>query len=72
MKNRPTIVLVSPRFLQRQQKAKSREAAYSQVLNQNNLIDSGSRSRESDVYGLWCFEFSEGGMGQRMNQDMIC
>jgi len=70
MKN--TIVIVSPRFLQRPQKAKSREPAYSQVLNQNNSIDSGSRSRESDVYGLWCFEFREGGIGKRMNQDMIC
>ena len=67
MKNRPTIVTVSPRFLQRPQKAKSREPAYSRALNQKNSID-----RESDVYGLWCLEFREGGMGKRMDQDMIC
>jgi len=36
-----TIVVVSSRFLQRPQKAKSREPAYSQVLNQNKSIDSG-------------------------------
>jgi len=66
-----TIVIVSSRFLQRPQIAKSREPAYSQVLNQNKLIDSGSRSRESDsqtsmAYGVWSSE-REGGMGKRMN-----
>jgi len=69
-------MIVSSRFLQRPQKAKSRETAYSHVLNQKKLIDSESRSRESDsqtsmAYGVWSSE-REGGMGQRTNQDMIC
>ena len=71
-----TIVIVSSRFLQLPQKAKSREPAYSLVLNQNKSIDSGSRPKESDsqtsmAYGVWSSE-REGGMGEMMNQDMIC
>src|SRR6218665_3891755 len=51
-----TIVDVSSRFLQRPQKVKSREPAYSQVLNQNKSIDTGSTSRES-VRRLWFMVF---------------
>ena len=44
MKN--TIVIVSPRFLQRPQKAKSREPAYSQVLNQKSRTTVGTVGRD--------------------------
>jgi len=45
-----TVVIVNSRFLHRPQKPKSREPAYSQTLNQNISIDSGSRSRKSRIH----------------------
>jgi len=68
------IVDVSSRFLQRPQQAKSREPAYSQVLNQNKSIDSESRSRES-VRRLWFIVFEVQRRREiwgRGYEDMIC
>jgi len=45
-----TVVIINSRFLRRPQKPKSREPAYSQTLNQNISIDSGSRSRKSCIH----------------------
>jgi len=58
-----TVVIVNSRFLQRPQKPKSPEPAYSQTLNQNISIDSGSRSRKSCIHTvirLWWTVFQWG------------
>ena len=76
------VVIVNSRFLQRPQKPKLREPAYSQTLNQNISIDSGlniqkvmhSYSETAMVDGVWS-SVGKGGMGKRImriNQDRIC